>query len=145
MAGGSPYEPALPILHKPSLPASPQFALHASSEPWSGTTTSRRPEPPRTHVPLCTQDASGPAWTYTANGADWTGECASGSKQSPIAISTAALSTSMPAEGRANLEFGTVSGLRVINVNGKAIQVGRAPGRPALVAAHDLAAPGMGS
>nr|AXF42661.1 carbonic anhydrase CAH1850 [Chlorella sp. ArM0029B] len=61
-------------------------------------------------------------WNYDQSGADWSGTCASGQTQSPIAIQLANLTTTVPPSGRASLQLGLATGLSVINT-GKFIQV----------------------
>nr|AXF41551.1 carbonic anhydrase CAH230 [Chlorella sp. ArM0029B] len=61
-------------------------------------------------------------WTYDYSGADWSGTCASGIAQSPIAIQLSNLTTTVPASALASLQLGVAKGLSVLNT-GKFVQV----------------------
>jgi carbonic anhydrase len=84
------------------------------------TTAHAHPTPSLTFLPPPLQAYGGGAWNYLSSGDDWPGTCATGRRQSPIAVSTA---TATPASRDGyNFNFGTASGLAVVNT-GHALQV----------------------
>lgn len=79
------------------------------------------PPPLDLHHHSAPQEYGGGSWNYLVSGDDWPGVCATGRRQSPVAVSTAAAAPASLGDGH-DFNFGTATGLAVVNT-GHAVQV----------------------